>query len=445
PARDAAVPGSPDTVGSARARRRRLRPPPVHQPMAPHRSRRAGDDRLGDGRHRRRRHGRPQRRRALRRRTPTCLARDVPRPAHRGAPARRAHHVSRSALPAGTPRPAPRPRPRRARGHRRRAARPRPGRRDRGPGRTARPGAHPRRRHSGGRTDLRAALGRLRHRHRRGRGPCHRQAHDPPVEPARSRPHHLTGRPRPSPYTPRTPMRRSLLALPAVLVITLITACGTTEPPASGEQDDGGGRSGEPVTVTDDRGETIELDGPAQDVVGLEWGLVENLVARGVMPTGVADVEGFRTWDTAVDLEDSVTDVGTRGEPSVDQIIELDPDLVVTTSDLPETIIGQLEDVGLPVLVLHGSDAADPLGHIDHTVEVLAQATGTVEEGEQLLADLDATIQDGRARLAAAGLDGAPFAMADGWQDGGSVSIRMFTDGAMLTALGEELGLRNAW
>jgi len=240
-------------------------------------------------------------------------------------------------------------------------------------------------------------------------------------------------------------MRRSLLALPAVLVITLITACGTTEPPASGEQDDGGGRSGEPVTVTDDRGETIELDGPAQDVVGLEWGLVENLVALGVMPTGVADVEGFRTWDTAVDLEDPVTDVGTRGEPSVDQIIELDPDLVVTTSDLPETIIGQLEDVGLPVLVLHGSDAADPLGHIDHTVEVLAQATGTVEEGEQLLADLDATIQDGRARLAAAGLDGAPFAMADGWQDGGSVSIRMFTDGAMLTALGEELGLRNAW
>ncbi|GAA4422576.1 siderophore ABC transporter substrate-binding protein CdtB [Georgenia halophila] len=241
-------------------------------------------------------------------------------------------------------------------------------------------------------------------------------------------------------------MRRSLLAVPAALLLGLTGACGTTAPaatdPASEEAGSGGG---EAVSVVDDRGETVELDAPAEEVVALEWGLAENLVALGVMPVGVADVEGFGTWNDAVELDEGVVDVGTRGEPSVDAIIGLDPELVVTTTDLPETIINQLEDVGLPVVALKGSNADDPLGHLERTVDVLAEATGTVDKGEQLLADLDATIQDGRAALAEAGLEDAKFAMADGWQDGGAVSIRMFTQGSLLGALAGELGLVNAW
>ena len=52
------------------------------------------------------------------------------------------------------------------------------------------------------------------------------------------------------------------------------------------------------------------------------------------MPVGVADVKGYTTWVTAEKLDDDAKDVGTRGEPSVDAIVALDPDLIVTTTDL---------------------------------------------------------------------------------------------------------------
>src|SRR5690606_23284435 len=79
-------------------------------------------------------------------------------------------------------------------------------------------------------------------------------------------------------------IRPRVLALAALSGALLITAgCGTTEQPGSSTPDGEGG----PVTVTDGRGKTINLDAPAQRVVGLEWGDVEMLVTLGVMPVGV--------------------------------------------------------------------------------------------------------------------------------------------------------------
>ena len=60
-------------------------------------------------------------------------------------------------------------------------------------------------------------------------------------------------------------------------------------------------------------------------VVGLEWGVVENLITLGVMPVGVADVKGYTTWVSAAKLDAAVKDVGTRGESSVDAIVALEP------------------------------------------------------------------------------------------------------------------------
>jgi ferric hydroxamate transport system substrate-binding protein len=243
-------------------------------------------------------------------------------------------------------------------------------------------------------------------------------------------------------------MRRPLLVVPTIGLLLLAAACGSTGPTASEEEAsasaDGGSAAG-PVSVTDARGETVELDAPAADVVALEWGLVENLVALGVQPVGVADVEGYGVWDDSAPLEDGVADVGVRGEPSIDAIIGLDADLVVATSGLPETAVSQVEDAGIPVVVLEGSDAADPIGYMRTTVETLAELTGTTEQGAELWADFEAAVADGAERITAADAEGTEFTMADGWDASGTITIRMYTSGAMLTAVAEELGLVNAW
>ncbi len=236
-------------------------------------------------------------------------------------------------------------------------------------------------------------------------------------------------------------------ALPALLAgaALLLTACGTTED-AGGDPSSPatatGGTAG-PVTITDDRG-TVELDAPATRVVSLEWGLTENLLTLGVTPVGAADVAGYNTWDTVVPLDESTPDVGFRGEPSLDAIAALDPDLVVTTTDLPAEVIEQIE-AEYPVIALRGSDASDPIGKMRRTLEVLGDATGTSEAADAALADFDAAVEDAKGTLEDAGLAGASFTMADGWLSDGAVSIRMYTPGSFLGGVAAELGLQNAW
>ncbi|MEK8229195.1 hypothetical protein NKG05_29650 [Oerskovia sp. M15] len=69
------------------------------------------------------------------------------------------------------------------------------------------------------------------------------------------------------------------------------------------------------MTFTDERGEQT-LDAPATEVVSLEWGLTENLLALGVDVVGQADVVGYNTWDVSVPLDASTPDVGMRGRPA---------------------------------------------------------------------------------------------------------------------------------
>lgn len=235
-------------------------------------------------------------------------------------------------------------------------------------------------------------------------------------------------------------MRTPAIALSAVAAasLLLLTGCGTTEAPEAATDADAA------ITVTDDRGEEIALDAPAEKVVALEWNTAENLVALGVMPAGVADVAGYTAWVQSEPLDEGVTDVGMRGEPSVDAIAGLAPDLVVTTTDLPETVIAQVEEFA-PVLVVRGADASNPIGQMESNLERIATATGTEEEGEALLDGFHAKIDEGRAAIEEAGLAGTPFMMSDSWASGGQVSIRPFTEGALLTAVTEELGLENAW
>ncbi|MGI5350388.1 iron-siderophore ABC transporter substrate-binding protein [Streptomyces sp. CA-250714] len=235
-------------------------------------------------------------------------------------------------------------------------------------------------------------------------------------------------------------MRRLLLTVAAATAAALsLTACGTTEPAADNDK-----KSGKHITLTDASGEKVELDGPAKKVVGTEWNVVENLVSLGVDPVGVADVKGYQTWDTAAPLKNKPKDIGTRGEPSMDTIASLKPDLIVATTDLKPGAVKQLRKVA-PVLNVRTADAADPVGQMTGNLDLIAKATGTTKQATKLKKEFNAKIAEGRRELADADLDGANFAFADGYVVSKKVSIRPFTSGSLIGAINKKLGLKNNW
>lgn len=236
-------------------------------------------------------------------------------------------------------------------------------------------------------------------------------------------------------------MRRHLLTAAVLTTAALtLTACGTTEPAA----DDKPKKTAEKITLSDASGQKVELDGPAKKVVGTEWHEVELLVSLGIDPVGVADVKGYKTWNQAVPLKNEPKDIGTRGEPSMDTIAALKPDLIVASTDLPPAAVKQLRKVA-PVVEVKSADAADPIGQMTKNLDLLAQATGTTKKADELKKQFDAKIEEGRKALAGAGLAGAKVAFADGYVVSNQVSIRPFTSGSLIGAVNEKLGLKNDW
>ncbi len=235
-------------------------------------------------------------------------------------------------------------------------------------------------------------------------------------------------------------MRRLLITAAAATAAALaLSACGTTEP-----ADDDAKSDAKAITLTDGTGTKVKLDGPAKKVVGTEWNAVESLLSLGVEPTGVADVKGYKTWDTAVPLKNEPKDIGTRGEPSMDTVASLSPDLIVASSDLPPAAVKQLRKIA-PVLGIKSADASDQVGQMLENLDLIAKATGTTDKAETARANFEAKVAEGKKALADADLAGTDFAFADGYVTSNQVSLRPYTSGSLIGAVNEQIGLKNAW
>ncbi len=237
--------------------------------------------------------------------------------------------------------------------------------------------------------------------------------------------------------------KKRALVFAAVPLMLVLAACGTTESKADDKPDNAA--AGDPVSLTDARGEVIELDSPATKVVSLEWMQTETLVSLGVMPVAHADGDAYNTWVAKAQVDGSVKDVGNRSEPSFTEIMKTGPELVLADTSGPEAIVKKLEDEGVPVLVLDTADGARQLDLMKDNVRLIAEAVGKTDQGEKIIGDLEESMEAGKEAIAESDAAGARFAMADGWAEGGNVTIRLFGTGSLMSDLAEGLGLENAW
>ncbi|ASU58959.1 iron-siderophore ABC transporter substrate-binding protein [Nocardiopsis dassonvillei] len=248
------------------------------------------------------------------------------------------------------------------------------------------------------------------------------------------------------------------LATAACAALALaVTGCGTTsveEPETGGVAapasescaEDTTTTSTGPVSLTDGVGRQVELDQPAERIAVLEWQQVEDALTLCVTPVAVSDTEGYSTWVSAEELPEGVTDIGNREEPDLDTLYAQNPDLVIVEAfSADEEIIAQLEERGVPVLVTLGADPADPVGNMRSVFQMIGEATGRTERAEQVIGEFDAHLAEAKERVASADLPTKDFLYFDGWLQGGNLTIRPYGEGALFTALGEELGMTPVW
>ncbi len=247
--------------------------------------------------------------------------------------------------------------------------------------------------------------------------------------------------------------------------VLILTACGNkennnagatetssavaSEPAASESASPAASESGaanETRTFKHVLGETT-ITGIPQRVVVLEWTHAEDVLALGVQPVGIADIENMNKWvRLPVKIDASATDLGDRGAPNMELLASLKPDLLIGTKNNLEKSYDTFSKIA-PTLVY---DAYPPEGQGDQYDEMLntfnqiADVLGKKPEAEAVLANLDKAYEAAKAKVVASGKDKTPFVLAMAYSNQNAVTFRLSTDNSMAVKILEKIGLTNA-
>jgi iron complex transport system substrate-binding protein len=224
----------------------------------------------------------------------------------------------------------------------------------------------------------------------------------------------------------------------------------TTAPANETQPEDGDAGSEdepEPRTVGHARGET-RITGETTRVVALEYNHIENLLALGIQPVGVAEKDGYQKWVGAGELDDEVVDVGSRAEPSLETIADLNPDLILAIEFRHDEIYSDLASIA-PTLLFDGFPAQDEDDdQHDRMVSILertAKATAHEDEGQATLAEMRATFDDARQRLEEAGQTEREVLLTQVFTYNDQPLARTFLNSSIPANVAERIGLANAW
>lgn len=193
-------------------------------------------------------------------------------------------------------------------------------------------------------------------------------------------------------------------------------------------------------TFRHERG-VIEFENTPQRIVALNWAAAEALLLLGIIPIGVADLDGYPVWVQKPNMPEGVRNVGTRASPSLEAIHLLKPDLIITSAQLAPAY-EQLKDIAPTYVISVYDKGLDPFQQAKTMVQTLGDMLNRSAEASQALAELDRSLAANRQRLADASLQNKPIALVSFMNNR---HVRIMTRNGLLNAAIEGLGLTNAW
>ena len=124
----------------------------------------------------------------------------------------------------------------------------------------------------------------------------------------------------------------------AALILVSVAGCGTTG---------GSGGTGK-ITLTDDAGNTLVLDKPADRIVSLAPGNTEIVYAVGAQDKLV----GVTTYCDYPPAAKKKAKIGDFSTPNVEKIASVDPQVVLVTGGIQKCMVESLNKLGIKVFMI---------------------------------------------------------------------------------------------
>lgn len=179
-------------------------------------------------------------------------------------------------------------------------------------------------------------------------------------------------------------MKKFLLIIMSLFILCAAAGCGGSEKNAPAENTSGG------ITVTDDNGREVTLNGVPQKIVPLSASFLEplhNLDAK--VAARVSAKAGI------LDEYKNLPEVGNVYNINIEKVIEQQPDLVIAYKGMNDKFVRNFEENGIPVVVLEMRTYAQ----VKNTVSVLGKICGSEYKAKQLNDAMDKRIADVKAKM----------------------------------------------
>jgi len=146
-----------------------------------------------------------------------------------------------------------------------------------------------------------------------------------------------------------------------------------------------------PVTIAHEMG-SVTLEKAPERVVYLFQGAIDVGAALGVKPVGAVESVSEKPWFAYLGDMSGVANLGDEGQPNVEKIVELRPDLIIGTKVRHEKIYDQLSAIAPTIMT------ADLAAWKDN-LHVAGEALGKRDEAAKLIGDWDARLAEFREKM----------------------------------------------
>jgi iron complex transport system substrate-binding protein len=175
-------------------------------------------------------------------------------------------------------------------------------------------------------------------------------------------------------------------------------------------------------------------------IVSLDYGLASTLLSLGLTPVGIAELADWHKWVVEPAMPSSVVDIGSSYEVDFEILVQLKPDVILTTPYLDD-LLPNLRPIAKVVRLEIFTPTSGPvLPAAVAATRTLAAELGRDNEAEQFLARSEAFFEACRQRLAAKAV--APVALVN-FMD--ARHVRIYSAPGLFHNALERIGVSNAW
>jgi iron complex transport system substrate-binding protein len=184
---------------------------------------------------------------------------------------------------------------------------------------------------------------------------------------------------------PRAPW--SLSAALLVLLLALVACAAPASSPSPSQPSVEASVAAYPLTLTDDAGREVTLYSPPQRIVSLAPSNTKIVCAVGACDrlVGVTDFDDYPPEVADVD------DVVIQAQVDVERVVAAEPDLVLAAGNelTPSTVIDQLADLDLTILVLY----PETLDEVYGDIELIGEALDASAEADDVVAGMQERVE----------------------------------------------------